>query len=256
MEEMEYMEEFDTVSNMRSIMFKLPYKLRERWRNRAYEMHEERIRRVRILDIVSFVEKQARVAADPVFGDLQDPLTVKGKMSVKSRYVVKSQMSKSAGSSFATDVTVASKEKKLEPFCPFCSCKHTLELCKQFMETTHRDKLNFLKTKGTCFGCLCSSHISRDCKKRLTCTVFKLSHPSVLHINSQDRKVKEREKSSGATQGAPVESCGHIWARELENVLSIVPVRVKSAKGSQVLEVYALMDPGCTATFCSEALMS
>lgn len=219
MEEMEYMEEFDTVSNMRSIVFKLPYKLRERWRNRAHELQEELNCRVQILDIVSFIEKQARVLADLVFGDLQDPLTVKGKMSAKPRSVIKTQMSKSTSSSFATDVTVAPKEKNLDPFCTFCSCKHTLALCKQFMETTHRDKLNFLSTKGICFGCLSSGHISRDCKKRLTCTVCKLSNPSVLHINSQDRKVKEQEKSSGATQGAPVESCG-----ELENVLSIVPV--------------------------------
>ncbi len=256
MEEMEYMEELDTVSNMRSLVFKLPYKLRERWRNKAYELQEERSRRIRILDLVSFVEKQARVAADPVFGDLQDPSTVKGKVAVKPRSAIKSQMSKSVGSSFATDVTVAPREKNPDPFCPFCSCKHTLELCKQFMETTHRNKLNFLKNKGVCFGCLSTGHLSRDCKKRLICRVCNLSHPSVLHIRSQDGTVKEQEKSSGAIQGASVKLCGHIGAGELENVLSIVPVQVKAAKGSQVLKVYALMDPGSTATFCSEALMS
>lgn len=39
-------------------------------------------------------------------------------------------------------------------------------------------------------------------------------------------------------------------------VLPVVPVQVKAAKGSQVLQVYALLDLGSTATFCSEALMS
>lgn len=45
MEEMSYMEELDTVSTMKSIVLKLPYKLRERWRNKAYELQEQHDRR-------------------------------------------------------------------------------------------------------------------------------------------------------------------------------------------------------------------
>ena len=87
MEEMEYMEELDTISSMRSIVLKLPYKLREKWRSKAYELQEERNRRVRILDLVHFIEKQARMAADPVFGDLQD-LTFLNDM-MENNYVEK-----------------------------------------------------------------------------------------------------------------------------------------------------------------------
>lgn len=58
MEEMEYMEKLDTVSNMRSIVLKLPYKLKEKWSNKAYELQEERHRRVRILDLIYFIEKK------------------------------------------------------------------------------------------------------------------------------------------------------------------------------------------------------
>ncbi|KAK0131909.1 hypothetical protein N1851_033296 [Merluccius polli] len=47
MEEMEYMQELDTISNMRSIALKLPYKLREKWRNKAYELQEQHRRRVK-----------------------------------------------------------------------------------------------------------------------------------------------------------------------------------------------------------------
>ena len=35
MEEMEYMQELDTISSMRSIVLKLPFKLREKWLNKA-----------------------------------------------------------------------------------------------------------------------------------------------------------------------------------------------------------------------------
>lgn len=82
---MEYLEELDTVSNMRSIVLKLPYKLRDRWRSKDYALQEERSRRVRILDLVYFIERQARIAADPVFGDLQDHSAAKGKVAVKTR---------------------------------------------------------------------------------------------------------------------------------------------------------------------------
>lgn len=122
------------MSNMRSIALKLPYKLRERWCSKAYELQEECSCRVRILDLVGFTEKQARIAADPVFGNLQHQSIVKGKVAVKARFPVKLQ---SSSSSSATGVAIAPKEKQSEPCCPLCSCKHTLELCKPFMEETH-----------------------------------------------------------------------------------------------------------------------
>ena len=39
-------------------------------------------------------------------------------------------------------------------------------------------------------------------------------------------------------------------------ILSIVPVLVKSKKGSKSVETYAFMDPGRSATFCTDALAS
>lgn len=56
MDEIIYMEELDTVYHMRNIVFKFPYKLREKWRNRVYELQEGRSLGVRILDLVSFIE--------------------------------------------------------------------------------------------------------------------------------------------------------------------------------------------------------
>lgn len=37
--------------------------------------------------------------------------------------------------------------------------------------------------------------------------------------------------------------------------LSIVPVQIKSSKGSKTILTYAFPDPGSTATFCTENLM-
>ncbi|KAK0134388.1 hypothetical protein N1851_030045 [Merluccius polli] len=252
MEEMEYMQELDTISNMRSIALKLPYKLREKWRNKAYELQEQHRRRARILDLVSYIEKQARIAADPVFGDLQDQSAIR----VKARSLVKSHPPKSSGSSYAASISLAQKETKPEPSCPLCSSKHVLDLCKEFAKKPHRDKLSFIKTKGICFGCLSIGHISKECKKRLSCVVCKQAHPSTLHIEIKGKATKEAEKPSGVIGSASAELCGHIGAGDQECALPIVPVKVKAAKGSKALQVYALLDPGSSATFCSEELMT
>lgn len=165
-------------------------------------------------------------------------------------------MSKSSGSSFATSIAIAQKETKPEPSCPFCSCKHTLELCQQFLKKKHRDKLSFLKTKDICFGCLTTGHISRECERHLTYRVSKQAHPSVLHIDTKDNTFKEAERPSDVIGSALVELCGHIGARDQESVLCIIPVKVKAAKSSQVLQVYALLDLVSSTTFCPEAVMT
>ncbi|KAL7878212.1 hypothetical protein SRHO_G00048550 [Serrasalmus rhombeus] len=251
MEDMKYMEELDTVSNMRSIALKLPYKLREKWRARAYELQEYRNRRVGIVDLVSFIEKQACISADPVFGDLQDQTAIRGK----PKSTVKSHPSKATISSYVIGVALPSKELKLQPSCTFCSSKHTLDKCKEFAKKAHKDKLSLLKANGICFGCLqATSHISKDCKQRLTCSICKQAHQSTLHI--ERKAAQEAEKPFDVIGNTSTELCGHIGAGDQESVLPIVPVNVKAAKGSHVLQVYALLDPGSSATFCSEELMS
>ena len=108
---------------------------------------------------------------------------------------------------------------------------------------------------GPCFGCLSAGHISKERKKRLACKVCKKTHPSVLHIEINSTAT-EAGNPSGVIGSASAELCGHIGSGDQECALSIIPVKVKAGKGSQVLQVYALLDPGSTATFCSEELMT
>ncbi|KAK0148998.1 hypothetical protein N1851_010605 [Merluccius polli] len=44
-------------------------------------------------------------------------------------------------------------------------------------------------------------------------------------------------------------------AGNTDHKLAIVPVRVKATKGSHSIETYAFLDPGSSATFCTEKLM-
>lgn len=109
-EEVQYMYELDMPANMLSIIRKLPYRLRDRWRTVACELQERHNRRATFADIVDFIEKQVKIATDPVFGDIQDtPVSAAGKevrkFKSQPRYRVK-------GSSFAT--TISAVEKKVD----------------------------------------------------------------------------------------------------------------------------------------------
>lgn len=59
----------------------------------------------------------------------------------------------------------------------------------------HKDKINFTKEKGICFGCL---------KK----------HPSVLHIERQDKGTSSDQQSVSLLNVSPTlsQTCGHIGA--------------------------------------------
>lgn len=52
-----------------------------------------------------------------------------------------------------------------------------------------------------------------------------------------------------------MKTCGHTGAGRDSGLLSILPVQIKSVKGSHVIQTYAFLDPGSSASFCSEHLM-
>lgn len=60
MTDVEYMEEFDNAANMRAIIAKLPYKLRERWRSVVCGIQDRENRRAKFNDLVDFNNKQVK----------------------------------------------------------------------------------------------------------------------------------------------------------------------------------------------------
>ncbi|KAL7883475.1 hypothetical protein SRHO_G00011330 [Serrasalmus rhombeus] len=276
MEDVQFMEEMDNPTNMRIVISKLPYKMRERWRVEAYELKEKRGDRARFADLVVFIDRQAKVAADPLFGDsLDSRMAAKGKgkereMPVKGRV---------KGSSFTTNLyvkkevhdvltkqtNVSKTANAFEKPCLFCQKNHALESCYKIKERAHKERVDFLKSKGLCFGCLTQGHLSRTCKRRMTCKECAQRHPDILHVEKEDYKdaTMSTNQDSGNSQNEEVscaqvsitqESCGHTGAEEIGCMLLIVPVKVKSRKSARCIETYAFMDPGSTATFCTEEI--
>lgn len=160
-EEIEYMEELEKPSNLKTVIMKLPCKLRENWRTVACELLERHNRRAQFRDIVTFVERQVKMSSDPLFGDIQSTQTVQQKPQPRN----------TIRNNFATTVVTNSKSiqccdsdfrSKSQVVCLFCKHDHLLEQCAQMQNKAHKEKLNFLKEKG-----LCAGHMSKDCEKTL-----------------------------------------------------------------------------------------
>ncbi len=272
MENVQYMRELNMPANMKTLILKLPYKLREKWRVSACDIMEQYNRRPQFTDIVTFIERQVKIVSDPVFGDIQNPPPNAGNKTVNR---MKSQIKpRFKGDSFATTVTTIETptfkhptepiQKQSNAFtnntlCVCCSKNHTLDQCPHLEEKTHRDKIAFIRKKGICFGCLRIGHLSKDCEKRLTCKVCNQNHPSVLHINQKERASNtdpnQSRKPSTSNAVVSLQTCGQTGAGNSDGILSILPVQVKSSKGNKIIQTYAFLDPGSTDTFCSETLM-
>lgn len=264
MNDVQYMYELDMPANMLTILRKLPYKLRDRWRTIACEIQERRRQRAVFSDLVHFIERQAKIVNDPVFGNIQDASPKLGRSMDRTD---SKPISRPKKSSFATTVnTVGSstgtKGRTLDDITPTEACLfcevvgHTLDACPLLKRRSHREKIAFLKENGVCFACLCIGHISKDCRKRLSCETCSLKHPTILHIQSKERQNEFETEALCAAVSKTVMSSGLTGAGSYDCKLPIVPVQIKSNKGNKTLTTYAFLDQGSTAVFCTENLMN
>ncbi|KAL2083621.1 hypothetical protein ACEWY4_021394 [Coilia grayii] len=252
MSNLDYMNELNVASNLKAIVMKLPYKLRDRWRTSVQEKLDEHNRMLSFTELVQFIEKQAKICSNPIFGDIQD--TNRNKKSNVSKAVFRPK------SSYVTNVITLrnpvdpNTNTDVKPACICCDGSHGLEKCSDLKKKTHREKLNLLKEKGLCFSCLCKGHMSKDCKERLSCNICNQRHPSVLHINFQVKGEASKTEQSQVRK-VVANLCGHNGAGNSKWALSILPVQVKSVKDNKIMQTYALLDPGSSATFCTERLV-
>lgn len=272
MDDVNYLQELNMTANLMAIIKKLPYRLREKWRTVACDFHERYNSRATFKNLVDFLERQVRIVTDPVYGDIKDTPSVSRDKKPKS------QPQPKKGSSFATTVTETEKKpykstKEKESLssvskCLCCGGKHGLDVCSQLEKRAHNEKIAFLKENGICFGCLSKErHISKDCKKRLICTICNLRHPSMLHIHQLKKRDTDKEQTDpkksdsdetvevNAVTSVTVQSSGLTGAGEDNCKLSIVPVQVKARKGSALVHTFAFLDQGSTASFCTVGLM-
>ena len=266
MTEVSYMEELDNVANLKAIVAKLPFKLRERWRNVVCRIQEECDRKVKFKDLADFINKQAKVALHPVFGDIKDNMAAKTSSPKQSNYkeqqkgIIRKSFTTSAiklDQRSAEQVEQAALASPSMPLCLFCKGEHVMETCNKLKSKAHKENLDFLRSKGLCFSCLKHGHMSKQCKAKVSCEVCSLTHPTLLHIKKKeiDAEAENRKNDSDGRTVLSAFVCAQSEGQELTGAgeddctLAIVPVQVKSKYGSVILQTYAFLDPGSSATY-------
>ena len=225
------------------------------------------------------MERQAKILLDPLFEDIQDHNPPIRRIVTRNQAVVP-KSPKNSGSSFATIVEPSNEEDSIVPSntpswtfkqqlqcinptssCNFCKAKQALIDCPEFKARPHKEEVDFLKINGYCFGCLLRGHMSKNCRRRLTCDKCQRSHPTILHIeNIENTNLEHQPTSSPAerrtTVNSALVSAGESTGAGKNLPLAIVPVKIKVDKGNRFISTYAFLDPGSSASFCTENLMS
>nr|XP_054604785.1 uncharacterized protein LOC129165520 [Nothobranchius furzeri] len=66
MEDLNYIKELDMPANMLAIVKMLPYRLRDKWRTFVCDLYEKHNQQAKFKDMIDFLEKQVKIASDPV----------------------------------------------------------------------------------------------------------------------------------------------------------------------------------------------
>ncbi len=143
-----------------------------------------------------------------------------------------------------------------------CQCcgrnNHKLRNCFKFKRADIGERLKIVKTSGTCFRCLETGHIIKECKSDRLCGVddCTANHHALLHM---DRKWKESNDEKVEDSGAKAKESifgdsSNIGAMQSNSSrpLSIVRVKVTGPKGTR--RTYALLDSGADTTLIEERL--
>ena len=262
--------------NMRKLVMKLPYNMHDKWRHFVRKRGDYSTK-IQFSELAKFIDNESVAANHPVYGKahmvVEKPST--GQQTgakQKTKKVFATTDDKETSEKTQVDKKSENKEegkdkigKAFRPTpCLHCKGEHRLAHCKKFEALDHDKKLEYLKENKVCFKCLRKGHFSKDCLRKEKCTKCQGEHPSVMHKKmnnapkAEEPKVAEQAKEKEGTKDKVVEvSANAVDTSERESsTLAIIPVKV-SLKGShKVIETLAFLDPGSTATFCSESLMT
>ncbi|KAK2920579.1 hypothetical protein Q8A73_000064 [Channa argus] len=105
--------------------------------------------------------------------------------------------------------------------------------------------------------CLKSGHMSRHCQEVVNCQLCSGTHNTLLHVKPKERQSVDRDNLAvfnGLVNSKRKQNFDDM-PKNTECILAIIPVRVKAKKGNKVITLYAFLDPGSTATFCTDELL-
>ena len=264
MKTMKFMDDLNSTETLKLVSAKLPSYSGIKWCRNAFELRKRKGVLVQFHDLALFVKEEAELATDPVFSPcaLKDKRRLNSKKDDTGRIKLPKKRF-TDGNSLSTNskeenenVETKGKQRKI---CPCCSKEHHLNGCPKFLEMDINKRKELVKTQGLCYSCLGCGHLSKNCKRKLTCKECKKPHPTSLHYPSKERQTEEKkktddeEKHANACASVSHSSMGH---EDVTNCM-ILPVLLHH-KDNPDLEVimYALLDDASDTTFVAEKVLA
>lgn len=201
MKELKHMEELDLTSTQVHIVSKLPYKLKERWRTAANELLKKNQQRARFSDLVTFIKRQVCIQQDQIFGDIHTNILCLKRNTKSKQQTNKGQSSNSTTTTGVKNSKTLSQEMNQQPNklstskcndnCCICTTdKHLLDECEMLKAQPHDAKVQLQNRNSFCFGFLTRGHMSRTCKRRMTCQHCEGKHPAYYILRNLQKLSK------------------------------------------------------------------
>ena len=211
-----------------------------------------------------FLKKESRIACNPVTslktkeeGERKEESQRRGRFTGNNR-------NKSLGAgSFATEaeeVKDSSRERKEDKkpkadHCLLCKKTHNLDECEKFAKMSQTERIEFIKSRGICLGCLKYGHMKKDCRGRKICKKCKGFHPTSLHIDSPATQVQNSNEGIPEVTSHRVEASNSEKHVECYSHSLIVPVWLRHEQAQDKQLVYALLDDQSDACFIKDTVL-
>ena len=217
--------EMNTNMNMLLIVEKLPNYLQNRWR--AYVQDIKQRRHPVFDDIVTFIEKAAEEANDPVFGHC-------GVERIQqTTYLTNPQ---------SAHPTVSNKR------CFVCQENHYIFWCPVFKNMKPVERLDFATEKDLCINCLKPGHKNSDCRSERICSVENCGRKHSIYLHVDDQGLQKSTAVASVTSKAT--------GTGSESAVALPVLKVKVMAGGRSFNTYALLDNASASTFCSTYLVN
>ena len=284
MKKMQSMGDLDSTETLRLVSSKLPSYSAVKWCRHAHETQTKSRKIVTFSALVNFVKGEAELANDPIFSP--DALKAERKKTVTQpkwgwrNKSGKKDNSNLGANSFATassppaNSLILSSKPSADQNCPLCNARHELVKCSKFLKSSIDERSEVIRSKGLCYGCFKSGHVSSGCRNRSICKECGRRHHTLLH-GVKPRSTgssSQPEPKSQETQQAPSrnESLGekppvaesasshlislvHNSAEESASVITncrIIQVNLFHKDNTdKAIKVYALLDDASDTTF-------
>ena len=244
-----------------SVVNKLPYELRKRWRDRTSQIQDSN-RFVKFEDLVLFVRQQAKVINQPLFGAISDTSRKSSSIPVNKP---KRILSTNASENKKPDTDSFCKSTDVKEKCVRCNkSNHETAQCYLLNKMAYDEVVKFVKLQNLCFACLQTGHTSRGCSKRLTCSKCQKKHPTVLHNDKfikQTRTIQPtipESQSNSSRDTAAISSLATFPSNDVYSnkvLCSVVPITIKVDGKINLVTTYAALDTCSTSCFLNSALL-